>query len=244
MKVLLLIPARMGSSRFPGKPLEKIKGVSMIRRVYLNSIKSNLITDTYVATCDKVIFNHIKDIGGKVVMTSKKHERATDRCAEALLKIEKRKKKVYDIVLMIQGDEPMVNKNMINEVLSPFKKNKNIKVANLIYKINNLKDLKNKNTIKVVKDLNNDAIYFSRTVIPVLNNQIENNYYKQVCLIPFKRSFLIDYIKMKPTKLEKAESIDMLRIIEHGFKVRLIETNYFTHAVDNKKDIKIVEKYI
>jgi 3-deoxy-manno-octulosonate cytidylyltransferase (CMP-KDO synthetase) len=244
MKVLLLIPARMGSSRFPGKPLEKIKGVSMIRRVYLNSIKSNLITDTYVATCDKVIFNHIKDIGGKVVMTSKKHERATDRCAEALLKIEKIKKKVYDIVLMIQGDEPMVNKNMINEVLSPFKKNKNIKVANLIYKINNLKDLKNKNTIKVVKDLNNDAIYFSRTVIPVLNNQIENNYYKQVCLIPFKRSFLIDYIKMKPTKLEKAESIDMLRIIEHGFKVRLIETNYFTHAVDNKKDIKIVEKYI
>ena len=176
MKVLLLIPARMGSSRFPGKPLEKIKGVSMIRRVYLNSIKSNLITDTYVATCDKVIFNHIKDIGGKVVMTSKKHERATDRCAEALLKIEKIKKKVYDIVLMIQGDEPMVNKNMINEVLSPFKKNKNIKVANLIYKINNLKDLKNKNTIKVVKDLNNDAIYFSRTVIPVLNNQIENNY--------------------------------------------------------------------
>ena len=145
---------------------------------------------------------------------------------------------------MIQGDEPMVNKNMINEVLSPFKKNKNIKVANLIYKINNLKDLKNKNTIKVVKDLNNDAIYFSRTVIPVLNNQIENNYYKQVCLIPFKRSFLIDYIKMKPTKLEKAESIDMLRIIEHGFKVRLIETNFFTHAVDNKKDIKIVEKYI
>jgi|TARA_B110000971_G_C19882684_1_gene441448 3-deoxy-manno-octulosonate cytidylyltransferase (CMP-KDO synthetase) len=244
MKVLLLIPARMGSSRFPGKPLEKIKGVSMIRRVYLNSIKSNLITDTYVATCDKVIFNHIKDIGGKVVMTSKKHERATDRCAEALLKIEKIKKKVYDIVLMIQGDEPMVNKNMINEVLSPFKKNKNIKVANLIYKINNLKDLKNKNTIKVVKDLNNDAIYFSRTVIPVLNNQIENNYYKQVCLIPFKRSFLIDYIKMKPTKLEKAESIDMLRIIEHGFKVRLIETNFFTHAVDNKKDIKIVEKYI
>ena len=244
MKVLLLIPARMGSSRFPGKPLEKIKGVSMIRRVYLNSIKSNLIADTYVATCDKVIFNHIKDIGGKVVMTSKKHERATDRCAEALLKIEKIKKKVYDIVLMIQGDEPMVNKNMINEVLSPFKKNKNIKVANLIYKINNLKDLKNKNTIKVVKDLNNDAIYFSRTVIPVLNNQIENNYYKQVCLIPFKRSFLIDYIKMKPTKLEKAESIDMLRIIEHGFKVRLIETNFFTHAVDNKKDIKIVEKYI
>ena len=244
MKVLLLIPARMGSSRFPGKPLEKIKGVSMIRRVYLNSIKSNLITDTYVATCDKIIFNHIKDIGGKVVMTSKKHERATDRCAEALLKIEKIKKKVYDIVLMIQGDEPMVNKNMINEVLSPFKKNKNIKVANLIYKINNLKDLKNKNTIKVVKDLNNDAIYFSRTVIPVLNNQIENNYYKQVCLIPFKRSFLIDYIKMKPTKLEKAESIDMLRIIEHGFKVRLIETNFFTHAVDNKKDIKIVEKYI
>ena len=124
MKVLLVIPARMGSSRFPGKPLAKIKGISMIERVYLSSIKSELVTDAYVATCDKEIYDTIIKIKGNAIMTSKKHQRASDRSAEALLKIEKKLKKKYDVVLMIQGDEPLVNKYMIKEVLSPFKKKK------------------------------------------------------------------------------------------------------------------------
>tara|TARA_Y100000389_G_scaffold201331_1_gene243780 strand:- start:1110 stop:1847 length:738 start_codon:yes stop_codon:yes gene_type:complete len=245
MKVLLLIPARMGSSRFPGKPLAKISGISMIRRVYINSIKSKLITDAYVATCDNSIYKHMKAINGNVIMTSKKHDRASDRCAEALLKIEKKLKKKYDIVLMIQGDEPMVNKDMIREVLKPFrKKNNRVNVVNLIYQIRNVNELKNRNTIKVVKNLNNEAMYFSRSVIPDLIGKINKLYFKQVCLIPFKRNFLIKYINMKPTYLENIESIDMLRIMEHGYKVNLVKTKHFTHAVDNKKDIKIVEKYI
>ena len=146
---------------------------------------------------------------------------------------------------MIQGDEPMVNKHMIEEVLRPFGKRDNeVNVVNLIYQIKNLNELKSRNTIKVVKDLENDAIYFSRSVIPDFNSKIKNIYFKQVCLIPFKRNFLIKYINMKPTPLEKVESIDMLRIIEHGYKVKLVKTKHFTHAVDNKKDIKVVEKYI
>tara|TARA_A100001011_G_scaffold400161_1_gene512865 strand:+ start:7733 stop:8467 length:735 start_codon:yes stop_codon:yes gene_type:complete len=244
MKVLLVIPARMGSSRFPGKPLAKIKGISMIERVYLSSIKSELVTDAYVATCDKEIYDTIIKIKGNAIMTSKKHQRASDRSAEALLKIEKKLKKKYDVVLMIQGDEPLVNKYMIKEVLSPFKKKNKVNVVNLIYKIKNRSELINRNTIKVVKDLKNNALYFSRSVIPDIESKIKNIFYKQVCLIPFKRNFLIKYIKMKPTLLEKAESIDMLRVIEHGFDVNLVETKHFTHAVDNKKDIKIVEKYI
>ena len=120
MNKIIIIPARMGSSRFPGKPLKSIKGKSMIERVYKNSSASELVSCTYVATCDKEIYQHVKAFGGNVVMTSKKHKRASDRCAEALLKIEKNLKKKFDIILMIQGDEPMVNKNMIKQVLTPF----------------------------------------------------------------------------------------------------------------------------
>ena len=244
MKKIIIIPARMGSSRFPGKPLKKIKGISMIERVYKNSSVSNLISTTYIATCDKEIYQHVKSFGGNVVMTSKKHKRASDRCAEALIKIEKIKKTKFDIVLMIQGDEPMVNKNMIKQVLSPFSKDKDVNVVNLIYKFNIIKEAQNINTIKVVKDNNNNAIYFTRSLIPHNTTKNKNQYFKQVCLIPFKRNFLLRYIKMKPTVLEIKESIDMLRILEHGYDVKLVETKYFSHAVDNLKDLKVVEKYI
>tara|TARA_B100000700_G_C14992933_1_gene832238 strand:- start:463 stop:1197 length:735 start_codon:yes stop_codon:yes gene_type:complete len=244
MKKIIIIPARMGSSRFPGKPLKKIKGISMIERVYKNSSVSNLISTTYIATCDKEIYQHVKSFGGNVVMTSKKHKRASDRCAEALIKIEKIKKTKFDIVLMIQGDEPMVNKNMIKQVLSPFSKDKDVNVVNLIYKFNSIKEAQNINTIKVVKDNNNNAIYFTRSLIPHNTTKNKNQYFKQVCLIPFKRNFLLRYIKMKPTVLEIKESIDMLRILEHGYDVKLVETKYFSHAVDNLKDLKVVEKYI
>ena len=244
MNKIIIIPARMGSSRFPGKPLKRIKGISMIERVYKNSSVSELVTTTYVATCDKEIYQHVKKFGGNVVMTSKKHKRASDRCAEALLKIEKNLKKKFDIILMIQGDEPMVNKNMIKQVLSPFAKDKNVKVVNLIYKFASIKEAKNPNTIKVVKDNKNNAIYFTRSLIPYNTIKNRNQFFKQVCLIPFKRNFLLKYIKMKPTILEIKESIDMLRILEHGYDVKLVETKHFTHAVDNLKDLKVVEKYI
>ena len=124
MKILTLIPARLSSSRFPGKPLKKIFKNTMIMEVYNNVKKSTLLKDIYVATCDKKIFEHVRQHNGKAIMTSKSHQRASDRCAEALFKIEKKKKIKYDIVLMVQGDEPLVNQKMIKQSLQPFKKKK------------------------------------------------------------------------------------------------------------------------
>ncbi len=242
MKVLTLIPARLSSLRFPGKPLKKIFENSMIMEVYNNVQKSDLLKDIYVATCDKKIFNHVKYFNGKAIMTSKAHQRASDRCAEALFKIKKQTKVKYDVVLMVQGDEPLVNKKMIKQSLQPFKKNKNINVVNLIGKIEE-KEAINEDCIKVVKDNFNNAIYFSRRLIPFKNKK-KKKYFKQICIIPFKTDFLKKYIKMKPTYLEQKESIDMLRILENGYNVKLVETKEVSIPVDRKEDIAKVRKYL
>ena len=234
----------MGSSRFPGKPLAKINGKPMIEHVYKKVKKNKLILDVVVATCDKIIFNFIKSINGKVVMTSKKHKRASDRCFEAVKILERRKKIKYDIVVMVQGDEPMVHPNMINDAVKPMLKNKKINVVNLISDIHEKKDFYNPNFIKVVHDKNYNALYFSRSSIPHIKFKKNTNIKKQVCIIPFRRKFLIKYNKMKPTALEKIESIDMLRILENGYKVSLFKTKYFSHAVDTKEDLLKVQRYL
>lgn len=234
----------MGSSRFPGKPLAKINQKPMIQHVYDNVKKNKLLSEVVVATCDKKIFNFIKSINGKVVMTSKKHKRASDRCFEALKLLEKNKKVKYDIVVMVQGDEPMVHQNMINDAIKPMLKNKRINVVNLISDIKKKEDFYDSNFIKVVHDKNYNALYFSRSNIPYLKFQKNSYVKKQVCIIPFRREFLIKYNKMKPTKLEKIESIDMLRILENGYKVNLFKTRYFSHAVDTKKDLLKVQNFL
>jgi 3-deoxy-manno-octulosonate cytidylyltransferase (CMP-KDO synthetase) len=241
MNILALIPARMGSSRFPGKPLAEILGKPMIGHVFKNVASSNLVSKTVVATCDLEIFNYIESIGGEAVMTNNSHERASDRCAEALLILEKKYNTVYDIVVMIQGDEPMVNSNMIYEAILPMLTDKSIKVINLLGKINDPIEFKNRNCIKVVTDLNDNALYFSREPIPSQSQGSENAIGKQICIIPFKRDFLIEYSKLKPSPLEIAESIDMNRVLEHGFKVRMVKTDYDSHAVDTVEDLKKVE---
>ena len=244
MKIIAIIPARMGSSRFPGKPMKKINGLPMIQHVFNNVKKNKLLSDVVVATCDKIIFNFIKSINGVAIMTSKKHKRASDRCSEALKIIEKRKKIKYDIVVMVQGDEPMINPKMITQAIKPMLKNSKINVVNLISPIKNKKDFNDKNFIKVVHDKKYNAIYFSRSKIPFIKFKKNLNIKKQVCVIPFKRDFLIKYNNMPPTPLEKIESIDMLRIIENGYKLFLVNTKYFSHAVDTKRDLIKVEKYL
>jgi|TARA_B110001452_G_scaffold249846_1_gene237664 3-deoxy-manno-octulosonate cytidylyltransferase (CMP-KDO synthetase) len=244
MKVISIIPARMGSSRFPGKPLAKINGIPMIEHVYQKVKKNKIVSEVIVATCDKAILNFIHSIGGKAIMTSKKHKRASDRCYEALIYLEKKNKVKYDIVVMVQGDEPMVHPNMINDAVKPMIKNKKINVVNLISDITNNSDYKNPNFIKVVHDKNLNALYFSRSPIPNTKFSKKIKIKKQVCIIPFRRNFLVKYNKMKPTTLEILESVDMLRILENGYKVNLFKTKYFSHAVDTKLDLRKVEKYL
>lgn len=241
MNILALIPARMGSSRFPGKPMAKILGKPMIGHVYERVAESSLLNKTAVATCDREIFNYIESIGGHAVMTSDIHERASDRCAEALIKIEAKDQVIYDIVVMVQGDEPMTHSDMIKEAVTPMLDDPKILVTNLLGSIQNIEEFEDRNCIKVVCDLNSDALFFSREPIPTRKyGKVEMK--KQVCIIPFRREFLLRYISLEPTPLEIAESIDMMRVLEHGQKVRMIPTLYNTFAVDTAEDLKRVEE--
>ena len=241
-KILALIPARMGSSRFPGKPMEKILGKPMIGHVYESVIKSSLLHMTAVATCDKIIFDYIESIGGVAVMTENTHERATDRCAEALLKLEKLHNIKYDIVVMIQGDEPMTHPDMIGEAVSPMLKDKKIQVVNLLGEVKDNAEFKDNNTIKVVCDLNMNAMYFSREPIPTRCKVDVIPMGKQVCIIPFRRDYLLEYTRLVPTPLEIAESVDMMRILEHGMKVHMVPTLHDTQSVDTPADLQKVAR--
>lgn len=241
MKILALIPARMGSSRFPGKPMAHILGKPMIGHVYERVICAGLLSETVVATCDQEIYDYIQSIGGKAIMTGSYHERASDRCAEALQKLEEMQDVRYDIVVMVQGDEPMTHPQMISEAVQPLLDDADIKVANLIAKIENLDEFHDRNCIKVVCDLNSNAMYFSREPIPTRSKVQNVSMGKQVCVIPFRRDFLLEYTGMTPTPLEVAESVDMLRVLEYGYKVRMVPTEYSTFAVDTQDDLNKVE---
>jgi len=241
MNILAFIPARMGSSRFPRKPLEKILGKPMIGHVYERVSKCDLLIKTVVATCDKEILEYIESIGGEAVMTGSHHERASDRCAEALIYLEKKDRIKYDIIVMVQGDEPMTHPNMIIEAVSPMLDDPEILVTNLLSNIESIEEFEDRNCIKVVCDLNSDALCFSREPIPTRKyGKVEMK--KQVCIIPFRREFLLRYTSLEPTPLEIAESVDMMRVLEYGQKVRMIPTFYNTHAVDTVEDLKKVEE--
>jgi len=242
MKILTIIPARMGSSRFPGKPLEKILGKSMIGHVYDRVKQCDIVVKTVVATCDNAIKDYIESIGGEAVMTSDRHERASDRCAEALEILEELDGNQYDIVVMVQGDEPMIHPDMITEAVTPMLDSQDILVTNLLANIETLEEFKDKNCIKVVCDQKSNAIYFSREAIPTITNNANIPMKKQVCVIPFRRDFLLYYTNLDPAPLEIIESVDMMRVIEHGMNVKMVPTKYHTHAVDTKEDLIRVEE--
>jgi 3-deoxy-manno-octulosonate cytidylyltransferase (CMP-KDO synthetase) len=241
MKVLALIPARMGSSRFPGKPMASILGKPMIGHVYERVARSPLLTLTAVATCDQEIMDYVTGIGGVAVMTGSQHERASDRCAEALIKLEKSNGIRYDIVVMVQGDEPMTHPDMIGEAVSPMLDDPSIQLVNLLGQIKDEKEFEDRNCIKVVCDLDGNAMYFSREPIPTRAKVANIPMGKQVCIIPFRRDFLIEYTKLSPTPLEIAESVDLMRVLEHGKKVKMVPTRHNTQAVDTLDDLRRVE---
>lgn len=243
MKVIGIIPARMASSRLPGKPLAKICGIPMIGHVYYRSKMSKTLNQVYVATCDNEIADYIESIGGKAVMTANTHERASDRTAEAMSKIEKQIGGKVDIVVMIQGDEPMVYPEMIEESIKPMLNDSSINVVNLMATLKSKEEQNDPHEVKVVVDQNSFALYFSREPIPSWKKGATNvPMLKQVCIIPFKRDFLIKYNALNSTPLEIVESVDMLRVLEHGYKVKMVLTKFDTYSVDTIDDLKKVEK--
>ena len=245
MHIIAIIPARMNSSRFPGKPMKNIHGVPMIGHCYHRANLCQDLKDTYVATCDKVIFDYISSIGGKAIMTNSNHERASDRAAEAMLKIEKKTNKKIDIVVMIQGDEPMVTPKMISDSLIPFQIDTSVNVVNLMANINSIEEFEDPNEVKVVVNLSNDAMYFSREPIPSRKKSSGKlSMLKQVCIIPFKRDYLIKFNNTPETVTEIIESIDMMRIIENDEKVRMVMTDENSFSVDTKEDLLKVEEFM
>ena len=241
MKIISIIPARMNSSRFPNKPMADILGMPMIGHVYKRVKLSPLLDEVYVATCDQEIYDYISSIGGKAVMTSDCHERCSDRCAEAMLKIEKDENIKVDIIVMVQGDEPLTYPEMIDEAVSPMVKDRDILITNLVADLETIQEFEDPNEVKVVMDLEGNAIYFSREPIPSRKKGIlDVPMKKQVCVIPFRRDFLLEYNSMQPTPLEIIESVDMMRIIENGLKVKMIPTKFKTKAVDTPEDLKVV----
>src|SRR3989338_2701698 len=242
MKILALIPARMGSSRFPGKPMASILGKPMIGHVYERVARSPVLDLTAVATCDQEIYYYIMSIGGGAVMTSDRHERASDRCAEALVKLEELNRARYDIVVMVQGDEPMTHPDMITEAVQPLIEDGEVQVVNLLGEIKDTTEFEDRNCIKVVCDITRNALYFSREPIPTRCKINEVPMGKHVCIIPFRRDFLLEYTRMAPTPLEIAESVDLLRVLEHGMKVKMVPTHHDTQAVDTPEDLKKVER--
>ena len=230
----------MASSRFPGKAMANINGKPMIGHVYERVSRSPLLDAVAVATCDEEIAKYIELIGGIAIMTSNKHERASDRCAEALIKYETAQGCKYDIVVMVQGDEPMTHPEMISEAIQPLINDSKVQIVNLLGEIKDATEFEDRNCIKVVCDLDLNALYFSREPIPTRYNMDKVPMGKQVCVIPFRRDFLLEYNAMAPTPLEISESIDMLRVLEHGMKVRMAPTKYNTQAVDTPKDLEKV----
>jgi 3-deoxy-manno-octulosonate cytidylyltransferase (CMP-KDO synthetase) len=242
MQIAALIPARLGSSRFPGKPMAPLLGKPMIGHVYERVARSPLLAVTAVATCDREIFDYIQSIGGVAVMTGEQHERASDRCAEALEHLEAAYGIRYDIVVMVQGDEPLTHPDMIAEAVQPMLDDPSVQVVNLLAPIADAEEFEDRNCIKVVCDLNLNAIYFSREPIPTRIRGGSIPMGKQVCIIPFRRDFLLEYTRMTPTPLEIAESVDMLRILEHGMKVRMAPTRHLTQSVDTPADLLRVSR--
>lgn len=235
-RIVAVIPVRMASSRFPGKPLARLHGLTMIEHVFRRAKLCSELDDVYVATCDEEIRNTAEAFGAKVIMTSTAHERATDRVAEAAEHLP------ADIVVMIQGDEPMITPQMIRTALEPFRLDASTSCVNLVHRITSQQEFVDPNTIKAVAAINDNALYFSRSPIPHVNSEeTTTKVFKQVCVIPLTRQCLQEFSRLPSTPLERAESIDMLRLLEHGRSVRLVETVVPTHSVDTPADLKLVQ---
>lgn len=243
MKVLGIIPARYGSSRFPGKPLIDLKGKTMIQRVYEGAKKSDLLSDVIVATDDERIVEEVKRFGGKVMMTKASHPSGTDRCGEVAAHFSD-----IDVVVNIQGDEPLVDFRQLNALISAFEDSSTL-IATLGSKDVSLEDINNTNRIKIVVDHQNKALYFSRSAVPNYanskGNPLENYpFYRHIGLYAYRAKTLQELILLKPTQLETIESLEQLRWLYYGYAVRIVETTIETPNIDVPEDVEKVIRFL
>ncbi len=236
-----MIPARYSASRFPGKLMKDLGGESVILKTYKAALNTNLFSDVYVVTDSEIIQKNISDAGGKVLMSKKEHECGSDRIAEAVENIE------TDIVVNVQGDEPFIDEVSLSKLIDVFKKDihKEVDLASLKVQITNKKDIENPNNVKVITDINNMAIYFSRSVIPYHRDATINvKYYKHKGVYAFRKQALLDFYNTPMTPLEAAEKIEAIRYQEIGKKIKMVETTVEAVGIDTPEDLEKAKKYL
>lgn len=246
MKILGIIPARYASTRFPGKPLTIINGKSMIQRVYEQALKAEMLNDVVVATDDDRIYDAVLSFGGKVVMTSSEHKSGTDRCAEVVKTINDK----YEAVVNIQGDEPFINPEQINQIASLISQ-KDSQIASLCKPIKDADELFDNNVVKVVFDINGNALYFSRHTIPFMRN-VENEarswmnshtFYKHIGIYAYKTDVLEQISQLTQSELEMSESLEQLRWLENSYRIIMGITEYESYSIDTPRDVEKCLKF-
>jgi 3-deoxy-manno-octulosonate cytidylyltransferase (CMP-KDO synthetase) len=244
MKCLIVIPSRYGSTRFEGKPLVDIAGKSLIRRTYEQALKTKLNADVVVATDDNRIFNHVSEFGN-CVMTNSNHISGTDRCFEVLQKTNEE----YDILINLQGDEPFILPEQIELLAHSFVDN-STDIATLQKPIDKQEELFNPNIVKVIRDTNSHAIYFSRQAIPYLRGNSESdwvrgfNYFRHVGMYAFRVKICDALSQLSPNELELSESLEQLRWLSNSYKIKVQTTEFVSPAIDSPEDLVTVDNFL
>lgn len=235
MKVIAVIPARLGSTRLKEKMIKNLCGKPLVWWTYQRAIKSN-VYDVIIATDSILIKDILEKNGCKVIITKKSHKCGTERIAEVSRKI------FADFYINVQGDEPLIKPEIINLIIKYIKKHPESEIVTVKKLINNESEIFNPNVVKVVTDKNNNALYFSRSPIPFNRDNIKNiKYYKHLGIYCYKNLVLQKIVKLKESELEKTEKLEQLRWLENGFKIKVLETKYDTIPVDTEEDFKRVE---
>lgn len=242
MKAIGIIPARLGATRYPNKPMAAIHGMPMVGHCYHRTRLAPGLAAAYVATCDEEIARYVRSIGGSAVMTATSHTRATTRTAEAMEHIEAANGERVDVVVMVQGDEPLILPVTIAETLDHFS-DPTVEIVNIMSRLRTYEQFVDKNNVKVVVNQNNDALYFSREPIPSpWRGVAEVPMHMQTGIIAFRRDVLLRFNRMAETRLEQIESVDMNRVLETGGRIRMVLTESVTIGVDTPQELKDAEE--
>jgi len=242
MKSIGIIPARLGATRYPNKPMALIHGMPMVGHCYHRTRLAPGVTSAYVATCDDEIATYVRSIGGSAVMTSATHTRATTRTAEAMQRIEATTGEQVDVVVMVQGDEPLILPETIAATLDHFD-DPAVEIVNIMSRLRTYEHFVDKNNVKVVVNARNDALYFSREPIPSPWRGLDGvPMYMQTGIIAFRREVLLRFIDMAETRLEQIESVDMNRVLETGGRIRMVLTESVTIGVDTPDELRQAEE--
>jgi 3-deoxy-manno-octulosonate cytidylyltransferase (CMP-KDO synthetase) len=242
MKVFGIIPARYGSTRLPGKVLVDISGKPMIQHVYERARQSPSLDRLIVATDDDRIYRKVVEFGGEAVQTSSRHPSGTDRAAEAAQILGARES---DLIVNIQGDQPLFEPGMVDEIVGPFRDDPTLSMGALVYPIRTREELVNPSVVKVVVDKLGFALYFSRSTMPyVIASAATPRYFKHIGPYAYRAGFLLRFTRIEPGELERAESLEQLRALENGYRIRIVETRYDSREVDTPEDLEEVRRLI